>query len=123
MSPVRIQRRRTAGWRMPEGAVNCCRPGPWGNPYVLAHARSGRLLQRNDMWSVSYQGSVLVRWDTKRAAAADAVDRFRRLLGESPAQVEAIRTHLAGKDLCCWCPLDQPCHADVLLEIANGGAA
>ena len=27
---------------------------------------------------------------------------------------------LRGKDLCCWCPLDQPCHADVLLEIANG---
>ena len=26
---------------------------------------------------------------------------------------------LRGKDLACWCPLDQPCHADVLLEIAN----
>src|SRR6185369_2566704 len=108
---------------MPEGAVIVTRPSVWGNPFVLAHARSGRLLQRNDMWSVSYQGSVLVRWNTKRAAAADAVDRFRRLLGESPAQVEAIRTHLVDKNLVCWCALDQPCHADVLLEIANGGAA
>lgn len=26
---------------------------------------------------------------------------------------------LKGKDLACWCPLDQPCHADVLLELAN----
>jgi hypothetical protein len=26
---------------------------------------------------------------------------------------------LRGKNLACWCPLDQPCHADVLLEIAN----
>ena len=26
---------------------------------------------------------------------------------------------LRGKDLACWCPLDQPCHADVLLELAN----
>ena len=34
--------------------------------------------------------------------------------------VEEIRTELAGRDLACWCPLDQPCHADVLLEIANG---
>lgn len=31
-------------------------------------------------------------------------------------EIEALR----GKDLACWCPLDQPCHADVLLEIANG---
>ena len=36
---------------------------------------------------------------------------------------DEIRTHLGGKDLACWCPLDQPCHADVLLEIANGGAS
>jgi hypothetical protein len=30
-----------------------------------------------------------------------------------------IRRELGGKDLACWCPLDKPCHADVLLEIAN----
>lgn len=29
-----------------------------------------------------------------------------------------VRAELRGKDLACWCPLDQPCHADVLLEIA-----
>lgn len=33
--------------------------------------------------------------------------------------VEQIRAGLAGKNLACWCPLDEPCHADVLLEIAN----
>jgi phosphopantothenoylcysteine synthetase/decarboxylase len=33
---------------------------------------------------------------------------------------DAIRTELRGKDLACWCPPDQPCHADVLLELANG---
>jgi len=32
---------------------------------------------------------------------------------------KAARNELAGKDLACWCPLDQPCHADVLLELAN----
>jgi len=26
---------------------------------------------------------------------------------------------LRGKDLACWCPLDKPCHADVLLRLAN----
>lgn len=26
---------------------------------------------------------------------------------------------LAGKNLACWCELGSPCHADVLLEVAN----
>jgi Domain of unknown function (DUF4326) len=30
-----------------------------------------------------------------------------------------LRQDLGGRDLACWCPLDQPCHADVLLELAN----
>ncbi len=53
---------------------------------------------------------------------------------EAPAEVtlgpgadlqyaDRIRNELAGSDLACWCPLDQPCHADVLLEIANRGEA
>ena len=28
-------------------------------------------------------------------------------------------SRLRGKNLCCWCPLDQPCHVDVLLELTN----
>ena len=42
---------------------------------------------------------------------------------KAPFSVREIRSELAGHDLCCWCPLDQPCHADVLLEIANPGEA
>lgn len=38
---------------------------------------------------------------------------------DNPVTIDVIRAELAGKDLACWCPLDQPCHADVLLEIAN----
>lgn len=28
-------------------------------------------------------------------------------------------SELRGKDLACWCRLDQECHADVLLRLAN----
>lgn len=28
-------------------------------------------------------------------------------------------TELRGKDLACWCRLDQECHADILLKLAN----
>lgn len=33
---------------------------------------------------------------------------------------DRLRAELAGRDLACWCPLDQPCHADVLLVLACG---
>jgi hypothetical protein len=44
--------------------------------------------------------------------------RLYRLHAEG-FDVAALRRDLAGKDLACWCPLGQPCHADVLLELAN----
>ncbi len=32
---------------------------------------------------------------------------------------EDARRELASKDLACWCPPGQACHADVLLAAAN----
>ena len=107
-APRRIQRRRTAGWRMPEGAAYVGRPSRWGNPFrvggqiILTGKRAG-----------------------ERTTAADVVEMFRHA-AMRPHNAEArdqVRAHLAGRDLVCWCPIDQPCHADVLLEIANGGAS
>ena len=43
---------------------------------------------------------------------------WRKVYVSIPAYV---REQLRGKNLVCWCALDQPCHADVLLKIANGG--
>ncbi|MDE2096438.1 MAG: DUF4326 domain-containing protein [Patescibacteria group bacterium] len=102
--PKRIQLRRTKGWRLPEGAVNVARPTKWGNPFTLA---------------TGMQPGFPVR----RLAA----DLFRLALmgekswpeGKSYPSIGEIREGLAGKDLACWCPLNQPCHADVLLKIAN----
>lgn len=37
-----------------------------------------------------------------------------------PSLMERARAELRGKDLACWCALDQPCNANVLLEIASG---
>lgn len=99
--PKRIQRRRTRGWRMPAGAIYVGRPSRWGNPY------------------------------TGNGDRAKAVALFREMLDRAPTQdgvtvFEQICAELRGKDLVCWCPLKDehgqrvPCHADVLLEIANG---
>jgi hypothetical protein len=35
-------------------------------------------------------------------------------------KVEDVVRELKGKNLSCWCPIGQPCHADVLLKLANG---
>lgn len=123
-TPARIQRRRTKGWRKPENAIYVGRGSRWGNPFALAPAASqrGGLL---DAWAVEYRGRKLARWDTSAAARADAADRFARWIRDpDQAQlVEAARAELAGRDLMCWCPLDEVCHADVLLELANQTAA
>jgi hypothetical protein len=76
-----------------------------------------------------------VRWATR----AELVELYRLTLTDptpgmlaahpsrgghfAKVDVEDIRRELAGHDLACWCQLDHPCHVDVLLELANGGAS
>jgi hypothetical protein len=98
--PKRIRRSRAKGWRMPEGAVYVGRGSRWGNP-----VRVGDQDRRT-------QGII---------GPAEAVEGFLRRLhtGQLRCSEADVIFHLRGKDLACWCLLDQPCHADALLEIAN----
>lgn len=94
-APVRIQRKRSKGWRMPEGAVYVGRGSMWGNVY-----RIGEIEKVNGQPITPERAVALFRdWVEPHHAT--------------------IQDGLRGRDLACWCPLDQPCHADVLLEIAN----
>jgi hypothetical protein len=100
--PKRIQRRRTKGWRMPPNTVYVGRGSRWGNPYVFGQCnpdKPGRM-------SVMVSASALT--NAFRGYAA-------RCIESDPSWIDPLR----GKDLACWCPLDQPCHADVLIELAN----
>ena len=96
--PSRIQIRRTRGWRKPPGGIVVGRPGKWGNPYKAAPGQR---------------------------TAEEAVRLYRRdlLTGKLAFTLTDVRRELAGKDLMCWCALDRPCHADVLLELANSAAS
>lgn len=100
--PRRIQRLRTKGWHAPRGTVYVGRPGRWGNPFIVATPENG--------------GNITPMM---------AVEEFRRALRERRLQftVADVRAELRGRDLMCWCALDAPCHADVLLELANQGSA
>ena len=93
--PRRIQLRRVRGWRKPEGVVVVSRPSRWGNPFPIGPG-------------VSREQSI---------------ECFRGWLLDQQDLVKVVQRELRGRDLACWCALDVPCHADVLLEVANAPAA
>jgi hypothetical protein len=119
MSPARLQRKRTKGWRKPESAVIVTRGSRWGNPYRIEadRDRTARVCVREGQDDVL----CVVEGVTEERAREVAVSSYRTWLERRPARVAAARRELAGRDLMCWCRPGRPCHADVLLEIANSG--
>lgn len=97
MKPIRVQLSRRKGWRMPANTVSVARPTKYGNPHSVGYCYECRVDHTRE----------------------EAVAKFRALLSEFvPSQFAELR----GKNLACWCKLGklgEPCHADVLLEIAN----
>ena len=106
-APQRIQLRRTKGWRKPEGAIVVSRPSKWGNPWRAAVGRTDteRRQIARDRFDADLRACIDDPWGYSH-------DIEFRIIAESLDQ-------LRGHDLACWCPLDQPCHADVLLDLAN----
>jgi hypothetical protein len=131
--PDRIQRKRTKGWRKPEGALYVGRGSRYGNPFKIGsgYRTRGVLDCPSPIGGPYVPGTYTCRdimgheviYEAKPVAdAAEAVALFERLFErEWKWSFPNLVRDLHGKDLMCWCPLDQPCHADVLLEIANGG--
>ena len=106
-NPNRIQRKRAKGWKAPEGAVYVGRPTKWGNPFKV-----GDLYVRRRMAPGGGELTGVIRDN------AHAVRLYRRFTAHE-VNTLISSAELRGKDLMCWCPLDEPCHADVLLEIAS----
>lgn len=106
--PERIRMSRQRPWRAEyPDAVIVARPSKWGNPFKVG----GVAMIESD-----WRGQrVTIEYDM---TAALAVELYRQRFIYDARE---IRAELAGRDLACWCPLGQPCHADVLLEIANAG--
>jgi hypothetical protein len=75
---------------MPPNTVSVTRPGKFGNPFKVRPT----------------------------CTPAEAVDAFRRMVTTGAYRRQFLQ-EIRGKNLACFCPLNQPCHADVLLELAN----
>jgi hypothetical protein len=134
VKPVRVQLRRINGWRLPPNTRIVSRPSRWGNPsYVkLDQARSTGEDDGGEEgpWFCGLNIADRPRlggfwFSTRDEAIAKAVELFRWRMTESPTPHDvALRARLPelrGMNLACWCPLNKPCHADVLLELANEG--
>jgi hypothetical protein len=127
--PRRIQRRRTKGWRAPADAVYVGRGSRWGNPCTQVRypaldgtewEQEGRLGKTSGQQHAFIHPDKTVTWHLVQDATPEqAVELYRRWLAQRPELAVAAREQLAGRDLMCWCPLGQPCHADALLELAN----
>ena len=100
--PKRIKLSRQKGWRMPPGARKVDRSTRWGNPFV-----------------VGAPGIPDIPTAVARFREAMEHDAFTDARLRAQFAHEHVRAELGGLDLACWCPLDGPCHADVLLEFAN----
>jgi len=102
-TPKRIQRRRVKGWRMPEGAIYVGRPTKWGNPFKVPTPSEISGITREEAHDIAVK---VYGWE---------------LMIEGPGfeLAQAAKRELRGHDLVCWCRLDEPCHADVLLRVAN----
>jgi len=83
---------------IPPDAVYVGRPSKWGNPYKVTDPLLPHGLSKQERYQA-------------------VVDEYRRYILNTHELIEAL-PELKGKDLVCWCtPL--PCHADILLELAN----
>jgi hypothetical protein len=118
VTPRRIQIRRDRPWQTEPKAVIVDRRTERGNPFAVG-----------DLVQVTAGGEIAMIRMTREMAVECFRDLMRSRLQRDPddhpddaAYVQRWHDMLAemrGRDVACWCPLDEPCHGDVWLELAN----
>lgn len=126
--PKRIQRKRTKGYRQPPNTLYCGRPSKWGNPLKVSNGKiyidAGHRRNPQYKWTYLCNGDV-----------TDMIDIYKNMF--KPIQERKIRPDILTSDflywcvrlryyditelskydyLSCFCPLDRPCHVDVLIS-------
>ncbi len=111
--PRGVQLRRTKGWRMPANTIKVCRPGPFGNPFLVAIHGQAQAVALHRLWllaarasDLGYTGETALKLDACRAGVYQRLPLVR------------------GLNMACFCPEPYPgepdcCHRAALLELAN----
>lgn len=120
--PERIQLSRAKGWRMPAGTRKVDRSTPWGNPFAVLEPFPAHWVPRDILEEI---GAKLRPGKHGTFASINTSEQAVRLFrwwikqSDQRGHCEFVSIVLKGKNLACWCADNQPCHADVLLEVAN----
>ncbi len=137
-APHRVRLSRAKGWRMPENTVKVDRTTKWGNPFnfkapahcwtALAYGCRGDPAGRHVASILAFREWLKVGKPMLLTGCGLYAQKVRKKLAIAtgpevafavPPTREQIVAGLRGKNLACWCKLGAPCHADVLLELAN----
>lgn len=129
---LRVQRLRARGFKKPEGAIYVGRPGKWANPFKVVDERRIYVLvvaeDKTREWKPFCQGDTgkcirLYRWVVTGKPDGEPygipVDHLEYMKYWFEHFEKLNVSELQGKQLMCWCKLTNPCHVDVLLELAN----
>jgi hypothetical protein len=103
--PIRIRRSRAKGWRMPPNTVYVGRGSPWGNPFVVGP--DGTRAKCVALYGKLLDGLICL-------SKSPEIEPQKRILRHALKHIHELR----GKNLACWCAAG-PCHADILLKLAN----
>lgn len=129
--PSRVRRSREAGWSTPANTKIVTRPTIYGNPFVVGEYALVPVASRvgvspipllHGTKSSRRHGYDLVHI-ADRATAVALFEKWATATSTEGAPNPPDFTKLRGFNLACWCPLDEPCHADVEIRLANMEAA
>lgn len=117
-NPIRVQRKRTKGYKMPDNTISVTRPGKWGNPFQIGDLI--KIGNGKSQGEFSYLKCLYPKYNDgsfmELKTVKDVVASYKEYLTKYPSK--DIK-ELKGKNLACWCKVGEPCHADILLEFAN----
>lgn len=129
--PKRVQRRRTKGFHLPAAARSVTRPSRYGNPFrivgcsVVGMNWTDVVEWEHGIGAMPEADVLYLEVADRLTAVQHAVELYRELLHVREHEWEPTRfakwiSDARGRDLACYCRLTEPCHADPLLEVANG---
>lgn len=111
--PVRVQISRRKGFKLPENTVSVARPSKWGNPFKVGSPA----IDLPFIVAKRMRGEIGATLTQEQAVEAFAI--WLEFAYDGRRIVEKARIHLRGKNVACYCRIGDPCHGNVLLNIAN----
>lgn len=102
--------------KMPENSVYVGRPSQWGNPAKIGGwFKIDFSINRKSVFKTGEHIPVVNNPVAVALFYEYCISRFE----SDPVEFRNWLRPLVGKILCCWCKLEEVCHADVLLYLTS----